>query len=311
MTPLQYEVWLGTEAEIEKGWLVRDANPDIHNLVIARRFGLQQKQKVRLIDDFKRCGLNGACGLVERYGLYAIDSLSASLVHVLQQTPVASLPALHSTYKQYAVHPDDPRISRIMTKNPNTGKAEVFSFSALPFGATGSVAGFLRISTAVAFIGQRGLRLWWSSFFDDFPIISSSALSPSCKGHVHLLFNLLGIQFAGVGHDKEGLFTEKFKGVGLIVDLSDIQRGEVRICHTEDRRLELHKSIEDIHRADSLSAKAAESLRGRLHWYETFLFGRIANLALHVIGKRATLRGGALALDAELRRALELVKTGC
>jgi len=42
--------WEGTINEIGKGWLVEDKNPDLDKLVVARRFGLVQKTKVRVID---------------------------------------------------------------------------------------------------------------------------------------------------------------------------------------------------------------------------------------------------------------------
>ena len=59
-------VWEGTIKEIEKGWLVEDENPDLDMLVVVRRFGLMQKSKVRVIDDFKQCGVNGSTGLQEK-----------------------------------------------------------------------------------------------------------------------------------------------------------------------------------------------------------------------------------------------------
>ena len=57
-----------------------------------------------------------------------------------------------------------------------------------------------------------------------------------------------------------------------------------------------------------MTPKEAESLRGRLIWFESFIFGRVANLSLHIIGKRALERGGNPAITAELRRALLFFK---
>ncbi len=51
-----------------------------------------------------------------------------------------------------------------------------------------------------------------------------------------------------------------------------------------------------------MTQKEAETLRGRLIWFEGFMFGRIANLSLHAIGKRATSVG-------ELKRALTFFKS--
>ena len=49
---------------------------------------------------------------------------------------------------------------------------------------------------------------------------------------------------------------------------------------------------------------SAESLRGRLIWFEGFLFGRIVSLSLHEIGKRATALGHGHQLNDSLRMAL-------
>ena len=44
-------------------------------------------------------------------------------------------------------------------------------------------------------------------------------------------------------------------------------------------------------------------------WFESFLLGRIANLSLHEIGKRATCIGNRSLSTDDLRRALEFLKT--
>ena len=93
---------------------------------------------------------------------------------------------------------------------------------------------------------------------------------------MHLLFDLLGIDFARDG-DKAGSFGETFKALGLLVDLSDFPSGRVRIGHTESRRQELLSQLELHLEQDCLKPKDAEKL-GRLQWYDTFLFGRIAKI---------------------------------
>ena len=44
--------------------------------------------------------------------------------------------------------------------------------NALPFGATGSVSAFLRISMFLWFVGVVGLKLAWTSFYDDYTLVS-------------------------------------------------------------------------------------------------------------------------------------------
>ena len=154
---------------------------------MARRFGLLQKLKVRVIDDFKQCGVNGSAGLPEKYVLYSIDAIAATLVRALSlgiplgEKLYGTTFDLVSAYNQYAIHPDDRKRVRICVKDAKEGFARVYKISALPFGASGSVAGFLQISAALACIGQVCLGFWWSSFFDDFPTITISSLAEQCK----------------------------------------------------------------------------------------------------------------------------------
>ena len=305
--------WEGTVNEIEKGWLVEDKNPDLDSMVVARRFGLAQKSKVRVIDDFKQCGLHGSAGLPEKYVLHSIDAIAATLVRALTlgipegETLCGTTFDLVAAYKQYAIHPEDRERVRICVKDVDEGVAKIYKINALPFGASGSVAGFLRISAALACIGQVCLGFWWSSFFDDFPTLTTSSLADQCKAQVHLLFDLLGIDFARDG-DKAGSFGETFKALGLLVDLSDFPSGRVRIGHTESRRQELLSQLELHLEQDCLKPKDAEKLRGRLQWYDTFLFGRMASYSMSVISKRATSCSIDGRLDPQLRRALKFLK---
>ena len=56
--------------------------------------------------------------------------------------------------------------------NPELKRVEVFQMRSLPFGATASVAAFLRVSRALRTLGTRMGRLVWTSFFDDFIALS-------------------------------------------------------------------------------------------------------------------------------------------
>ena len=42
--------------------------------------------------------------------------------------------------------------------------------------------------------------------------------------------------------------------------------------------------LDDILQSSSVTTKQAESLRGRLHWFESFAFGRVANGAVKTLG---------------------------
>ena len=47
-----------------------------------------------------------------------------------------------------------------------------------PFGATRSMAAFLRLAASIAFIGVKFLHLAWTVFFDDFTCVIPESLLP-------------------------------------------------------------------------------------------------------------------------------------
>ena len=74
---------------------------------------------------------------------------------------------LTSAYKQFGVSSSDRDILRILTLDHNTGRPVLLGANELPFGATGSVSSFLKVSMAIWYIGVRALGLCWTAFFDD------------------------------------------------------------------------------------------------------------------------------------------------
>ena len=80
---LHRAAWTETLAELGKNWIWEDNTGDLSSKVIAHRFGLQQGEKVRVIDNFKQCGLNDSCGLPEKFTLHGVDFIAASLIRAL------------------------------------------------------------------------------------------------------------------------------------------------------------------------------------------------------------------------------------
>ena len=95
--------------------------------------------------------------------------------------------------------PADRDILRLAVQRPDGAGPRYFGVNALPFGAFRPVAGFLRISHSLWFLGLAGLSLFWAAFCDDFLILTREELQvnvgPSWEG----LFKLLGIEFAESG----------------------------------------------------------------------------------------------------------------
>ena len=70
-------------------------------------------------------------------------------------------------YKQFGIAVDDRELVRLAVRNPVDHKVSLFGVNSLPFGASGSVGGFLRISLAVWYVGLFIFRLPWTAYFDD------------------------------------------------------------------------------------------------------------------------------------------------
>ena len=181
---LHAAAWEETQLEKERGWIWSDDSGVFKEKIIAHRFGIRQGDKVRVIDNFKQCGLNDACGLPEKFVLHGVDYIAATLIRALvygQFGPgleICGKPFdLKSAYKQYPIHQTDRDHLRIAILDPQTKQPRLFGLNALPFGATGSVAGFLRVSSALFFILSVGFKIWCSAFFDDFPTLAAKALS--------------------------------------------------------------------------------------------------------------------------------------
>ena len=72
---LAKRAWASTLEEIDMQWVWLDDSSDFSNFLLAKRFPLEQKQKLRIIDDCTAGGLNQTCGSQEKLKIRAIDSL--------------------------------------------------------------------------------------------------------------------------------------------------------------------------------------------------------------------------------------------
>ena len=285
--------WATALEEEKLGWIWRDPDQELDNKVIAKRFGLQQKNKIRVIDDCSVCGLNAACGVKERFKIHAIDEMCAYVAWVFSKRSgscgfkiVGKTFDLKSAYRQFCICKEDRDMTRIMTFDTERRVPVIFGLNVLPFGAVGSVAEFLRVSLALHFIGVVGLQLAWTACYDDYTIITSPQLKNSSELAASSLFDLLGVIFAKDG-DKCVEFSDSFKTLGVMVDLSKSSEGRAYLGHTESRKEELQHMLSDVLAKGSIDAKLAESLRGRMQWFETFAQGRVANSAVKKLGDLA------------------------
>ena len=310
---LERGAWEETMKEIQQGWLWEASDVDINRCAVAKRFGIRQGPKIRVIDDCSCCGLNGCVGLREKFRLQSIDQLASMIAHSFNikckdhPRMLGRTYDLKSAYKQFPLSAFDRQLLRIAVNSPDRSGPKLMGANVLPFGAVGSVAAFLRVSVAVWYIGLRRLSIYWSAFYDDFSVITSASLSNSTAWSCESLFKLLGLKFAEDG-SKCQPFSSSFKMLGVMVNLEGSEQGSITIGHTAERSAELAECLESHLTSGHISSKEAERLRGRMIFFERFSFGRVASSAVKSLGKCVELRRNVVDLDEELRFSFEFLK---
>ncbi|CAE7511598.1 unnamed protein product [Symbiodinium sp. CCMP2592] len=290
---VEQKTWLETEEEIAKGWFWVDESGCWEGKIIAHRFGLLQKLKLRTIDDCSVGGLNCTVGLPEK-----MRATCGWLGRTYD---------LQVAYRQFGISSAARELLRIVVNKPGAEQPILLGANSLPFGAVGSVAGFLRLSMAIWTLGLVGLELCWSAYYDDFPTVTSEPLLENTSSCVDRLFRLIGLDYATEGK-KAPQFASCFAALGVQVDLQRAQSGSIIIGHTSARKEELTTCIESILADGSMTSKEAEKLRGRLVFFEGFTFGRVAQVAVKHVGRHAQGSSGSVKLSADVKWALGMIK---
>ena len=183
---------------------------------------------------------------------------------------------LSSAYRQLGISPSSRWVAYIAVYDPKDKTARVFSMKALPFGASRSVYSFLRVARSLWWLGAVALHFIWSSFFDDFVTLAKLGEACALDLAIAQFFKLLG--WATSGGDKDLPFDTKFKALGVEVDLGEWQLGRASFRNTAKRVEELVQTIDEILESGVLSAQMALSLRGRMQFAKSQIWGRAAKI---------------------------------
>ena len=284
------KLWQATLDEVAEGFLSGPLG--MHELgresVVSPRFGLQQKQKLRPIDNFSSSHVNSATGLQERFVVDTVDEICGMVKTWMQQGGrgvklVGKTYDMRKAYRQIAISEDHLDFAWIVVWDPDRCQPALFRMKTMPFGATASVGAFLRLSQAIKMIGISLGGLVWSSFYDDFVCICRAGTETQTDRMVRLLFQSLGWELSSDA-EKDKPFAEIFGALGVEFNLTNVPEGWFTVGNTEARRAELREKIDGVLTEDKLDPSTAESLRSRLLFADAQLFGRFAKLALHRIG---------------------------
>eukprot|EP00435_Cladocopium_sp_Y103_P021857 s2092_g5.t1 len=304
------KLWEATLEEVSDGFLEGPLEADClgPESVVSPRFGLQQKSKLRPIDNFSASQVNSATGLQDKFSVESVDEICAMIKAWMQRAGpglklVGKTFDMRKAYRQIAINKQHLDFSWIAVWNPVGGKPAIFRMRTMPFGATASVAAFLRISQAIKTLGIACGGLVWTSFYDDFVCVCPQGAEQQTDRMVRLLFKSLGWTLSE-DPDKDKPFAEVFQALGVEFDLRHVAHGKFYVSNTESRRTELKEKIGDILQADMLEPTTAESLRSRLLFADAQLFGRFSKMALHRIGDVALRRRPETPLNDQTKDAL-------
>ena len=300
-----------TEAEVSD-FLGRD------DWVVNPRFVLVQgpSQKPRVIDNCRQSGLNATFTSLEHLHLHDFDmvvsvaklikscnssdevKMTLSTGGVLKGRPHASLKNpqwkarsldLAKAYKQLPVHPNSRHLAVVGYQLPDRSWKYYVSNS-LPFGASASVFGFLRVSRALWHIATIMLNIPGCCYFDDYPHYEVDQLCHSSQQAYETLLKILGWQFAE--GEKNLPFNTSYNILGASIDLSSLQVGTIKVANKQGRLEHISELVNNLRRTMSFSDAAI--LRGHIVFASGFCLGRSLRPAMGAVDL-------ALKLSADLR----------
>jgi hypothetical protein len=317
------QVWQGALDEAQKGWLTGPLTElELRGqlgpmFVVSRRFGLEQADKVRAIDDMSESLVNSAYGSSYKLDLPGIDGISTAartwlesisddrgvqftlsdgtvlkgrLHHSLTLSDARSLRGrtldLDAAYKQLLTAKSSLWCA-VLAVEDLQGCKRLFKSNVIPFGASASVYGFNKLARAIYTIGVRLFGLVWNNYYDDYPQLDIAASGDDAQVTAEALFDLLGWRVS-MKESKRVPMSDTFEALGVTFDFTASEDGVVMVRNKPSRILQICSELDRILHSGCLSISEATSLRGKLQFAETHTFGRVLASHLQMFHKRAS-----------------------
>ena len=277
-----------TAAEVERGFLQGPYTQQELDVLLGEdwslnpRFALFQgaNNKIRVIDDAKQSGVNSAYSSMVKLQLQDVDYAAAMVLGAMQAASTSDVAILEwcgktfdlsKAYKQLAVLPEHQK--HAVVGFPVQGVWKLYKSISLPFGCTGSVYGFIRISQALWFIVSKILHAITSHYFDDFPTIERSEGCRVLTLAFSAVLDLLGWEHAKEG-DKAQNFAPIFDLLGVTFDLKRMSGGFLQISNKVSRIEKLCAMLDRIHTSGTINPAKASEIQGLLNFAVSFYMGR-------------------------------------
>ena len=282
-TSFTEELWQKSMEEVARGWsegpFTLEQAPE--GAIFSKRFAIQQGKKVRPIDDLSQSFLNACFGSEGKIELHDTETIAAAILLFMRRCDadlVGKTIDLKSAYRQLPLSTEALSMSFIAVKQPQTGEVMLFRLLCLPFGAVAAVHSFIRISLALCHLGHFFWLLPWSTFYDDFILLSTSSAAESSERSASFLLDLLGFDFDKDG-DKAQPFCSRFRALGVEFNLAGEGHKTFQVGNTKERTDELVRDMGDLAAEGRICPKIWNRLRGRLHFVSSQLSGRAPHAA--------------------------------
>lgn len=236
--------------------------------------------KVRVIDDAKKSAVNSAYTSTVKLQLQDIDYAANMVLAIMAETAAAGVSGgewkgktfdLSKAYKQLAILPCHQK--HAVVGFPISGSWKFYRSISLPFGCTGSVYGFVRVSQAIWFVVTKLLSAVTSHYFDDFPTLERGA---GCRV-LTLAFSAV-LDMLGWAHAKEGdkalNFAEAFDLLGVTFALGSMPSGLLRVSNKSSRISKICSLLDGIAADGEITAAKASEIQGLLNFAVGFFTGK-------------------------------------
>jgi len=290
MTPEQISEHLGTDS-----WL------PLH------RFGIEQKDKVRPIDNAQDNGANATSSRTEKLATSSIDNIVSTIRAWLMKHQEIDLGVWaldeYKAYRQIPIAPEQRRYSVVSVVNPKGDRphVEFFAMNSHCFGYVNAVYNYNRRPLAMQRILVKLLKVVTDFYYDDRWSVEPMTTIESGITSALDLFQLLGIKIQedklqGPSQDfmeKRGITPkdktaassrEPYQDPELLGVHFDLKRLKVRVL--KKRKEKLRNEILGILKVKKLTSGHAAKLKGKLQFVGSSLFGKVGRSFLRPLSER-------------------------
>ena len=262
-------------------------------------FSVQQTDKVRRCEDFRRSGHNStvvASDVPHHHDIKTFVDLALTDFGT-QECAMVWAQDLNGAYRQFPVRDPDDCYCVLMTPHGPI----LLRHHAMTFGAVSSVWNFNRAADAFTFLSRRLLATAVGHYVDDFIGVEPTSSVHSGYDQFTRLTRVLGLRMK----EKKALSpaaSQKVSGIVLTIETE-----QVTLAPHQDRCAKTPTTIQKAIQSNVLQSEVAHKLAGKLVFLTSTLFGQLGRAALQPLYARAhglSQEGHGDQLNGPLRSAL-------